>query len=405
MNISLRTPFTKKTPPPSPAPERAPHVALVPPPPAPPSRSRALTAAEVEAFGAELDQLRAEVMATVGEREATYIRRVHACVRYTEIGGRTLLFAGWLPPAFVLGTGLLSVSKIVDNMELGHNVMHGQYNFLNDPEYRGDTFEWDTACPGDAWRHSHNYLHHNFTNILGKDRDLGYGVLRLTEHEAWEPRHRFQLLYAGALATFFQWGVAMHDLELDRVRKGERSRAEMRAELGPVLRKMARVGAKDYLLFPLLAGPSFLPVLLGNMSANLARNLWAFTIIFCGHFTEDAETFPPESLETETRGAWYLRQLKGSSNLEGGPVFHFFTGNLSHQIEHHLFPDVPALRYAEMAVKVREICERYGQHYNTGSLSSQFRSVVSRIVRLSSPTPAEVAARRDARSPRLRVLS
>ena len=184
MNISLRTPFTKKTPPPSPAPERAPHVALVPPPPAPPSRSRALTAAEVEAFGAELDQLRAEVIATVGEREATYIRRVHAFVRYTEIGGRTLLFAGWLPPAFVLGTGLLSVSKIVDNMELGHNVMHGQYNFLNDPEYRGDTFEWDTACPGDAWRHSHNYLHHNFTNILGKDRDLGYGVLS-HRREGW----------------------------------------------------------------------------------------------------------------------------------------------------------------------------------------------------------------------------
>jgi linoleoyl-CoA desaturase len=153
-----------------------------------------------------------------------------------------------------------------------------------------------------------------------------------------------------------------------------------------VLTKLLRQFAKDFVVFPVLAGPSFLPVLAGNVTANLLRDLWTFAIIFCGHFTADAETFPESVLDGETRGGWYVRQVRGSSNLDGGPLFHFLTGNLSHQIEHHLFPDVPAIRYADMAERVRETCARYGQNYNTGSFWSQFTTVVARIVRYSFPT-------------------
>ena len=81
----------------------------------------------------------------------------------------------------------LSLSKILDNMEIGHNVMHGQYDWMRDPALNSKMFEWDTACPGDQWRHSHNYMHHTYTNILGKDRDIGYGVLRMDESQKWNP--------------------------------------------------------------------------------------------------------------------------------------------------------------------------------------------------------------------------
>jgi linoleoyl-CoA desaturase len=348
-------------------------------------RHRALTSAELDAIGTELDTLRSEVIAGLGEREARYIRQVQAIVRYTEIGGRGLLLAGWLPPAWLAGTGMLAFSKIVDNMELGHNVMHGQYDWMNEPTLRGDTYEWDNACEGDAWRHSHNYLHHTFTNVEGRDRDIGYGFLRLFPSQAWQPQHLIQPAVAVGLAALFQWGVAFHDLELERVVRGEVPAEKLRRELVPVLRKGLRQLAKDYVVFPLLAGPAFLPVLAGNLVANFARNLWTFGIIFCGHFTADVETFPETVLEDESRGAWYVRQLRGSSNLTGGRFFHFLSGNLSHQIEHHLFPDVPAVRYADMAGRVRSICQRYGQYYNTGSFWSQFASVVSRIVRYSLP--------------------
>jgi linoleoyl-CoA desaturase len=348
-------------------------------------RHRALTRAELDAIGEELDALRREVIAGLGEREARYIRQVQVFVRYAEIGGRGLLFAGWLPPAWVAGTGLLALGKIVDNMELGHNVMHGQYDWMNEPSLRGDAYEWDNACEGDAWRRSHNYRHHTFTNVEGRDRDIGYGFLRLFPSQPWQPQHLFQPAIALGLAALFQWGVALHDLELDRVMRGEVPAAKLRRELPPVLRKGLRQLVKDYVFFPLLAGPAFLPVFAGNLVANLARNLWSFGIIFCGHFTAEVETFPEAVLADESRGAWYVRQLRGSSNLSGGAVFHLLSGNLSHQIEHHLFPDLPAVRYAEIAERVRGICVRYGQYYNTGSFWSQFAGVVSRIVRFSWP--------------------
>lgn len=82
---------------------------------------------------------------------------------------------------------------------------------------------------------------------------------------------------------------------------------------------------------------------------------------------------------------WYYRQILGSANLTGGKWFHILTGNLSFQVEHHLFPDLPAHRYAEIAPQVREVCERYGVPYNTGPLLKQFGSVVRKICKLALP--------------------
>ncbi|KAG9584408.1 hypothetical protein KCV01_g14216, partial [Aureobasidium melanogenum] len=150
--------------------------------------------------------------------------------------------------------------------------------------------------------------------------------------------------------------------------------------------KVGKQVLKDYIVFPLLAGPFFLPVLLGNLVANGLRNIWTYTVIFCGHFTANAEIFPKEVVQNESRGHWYMRQLRGSSNLTGGKVMNVLTGNLSHQIEHHFYPDLPANRYAEIAVDVKRICERYGQHYNTGSMPRQFGQVIWRILRHALPS-------------------
>ena len=123
-----------------------------------------------------------------------------------------------------------------------------------------------------------------------------------------------------------------------------------------------------------------------NFVANVLRNMWTFMIIFCGHFPADVHHFAKNSVKDETRAHWYARQMLGSCNIDGGPLFHVMSGNLSHQIEHHLFPDVPAVRYADMAPRVRDACARYGQNYNTGSFWSQFATVVARIVKYSFPS-------------------
>jgi NADPH-dependent stearoyl-CoA 9-desaturase len=345
-----------------------------------------LTPEQLEAFGQELDAIRARVVADLGERDAEYINKVIRTQRGLEVAGRALLLLGFLPPAWIGGTAALSLSKILDNMEIGHNVMHGQYDWMKDPQLDGKTFEWDTACPGDQWRHSHNYMHHTHTNIVGKDRDIGYGILRMSEEERWHPYYLGNPLYAALLAIFFQYGVALHDLEAERLAAGETTLAEKRGMLGDIWRKVRGQTLKDYVLFPLLSGPSLPFVLAGDATANLARNLWSFTIIFCGHFPDGTQQFTEEQAENETRGEWYYRQLLGSANLTGGKLFHVLAGNLSFQIEHHLFPDLPAHRYAEISTEVSEITERYRIPYNTGPLHRQFGSVVRKIGKLALPS-------------------
>jgi fatty acid desaturase len=350
-----------------------------------PAPGYTLTPEQLERFGEELDAIRSRVLADRGERDANYIRRVIRAQRALEVAGRGLLWAGVIPPAWVAGTAALSVSKILDNMEIGHNVMHGQYEWMNDPKLSGKQFEWDTACPADQWRHSHNYMHHTHTNIVGKDRDIGYGVLRMSEDQRWNAYYLGNPVWAALLALFFEYGVALHDLEVERIVAGEATLGEKRELLQGIWRKVRGQAAKDYVLFPALSGPFFIFPLTGNLTANLVRNVWSFTIIFCGHFPEGTHEFSEEETAEETRGQWYYRQLLGSANLSGSRLFHIMAGNLSFQIEHHLFPDLPANRYAEISVEVREICERYGLPYNVGALGRQFGSVVRKIGRLALP--------------------
>jgi fatty acid desaturase len=353
--------------------------------------STTLTPEQLEAFGAEMDAIRQRVIADLGEEDVAYIRRVVKRQRQLEIAGRALFY---VPPAWPLAVAALSVSKILDNMEIGHNVMHGQYDWMGDPNLNSRMFDWDTVCPGEQWKYSHNYIHHTFTNILGKDRDIGYGVLRMDEDQEWRPYYLGNPVYAFLLMVFFEWGVAMHDLEVENIVAGKRTLADNKPLYPGLIRKIRKQALKDYVLFPVLSGPFFVSTLAGNAVANLVRNIWAFNIIFCGHFPAGVESFSeeecldevgPDGERRESRGHWYYRQVLGSANITGSRFFHLMSGNLSHQIEHHLFPDIPARRYPELAPEIREICERYGLEYNTGRLSKQLFSVARKIVRLSLP--------------------
>ena len=344
-----------------------------------------LDADELEAFGKLMDDLRNEIISNRGKADADYIHRVIAVQRRLEVAGRLALFAGVFPPFWVAGAAMLSTAKILENMEIGHNVMHGQWDWMRDPEIHSSTWEWDNVCPSDQWKHSHNEIHHTWTNVIGRDRDVGYGFLRIDERQPWSKVALGQPVYAAVLATLFQWGVALHDVEIEEVMKGRKTKADAKAQLAAIAKKGGRQLLKDYVLFPAMAGPFFLPVLVGNLTANVVRNLWTFSIIFCGHFPDGVERFTEEDVVDESQGGWYARQILGSANIEGSKVFHILSGNLSHQIEHHLFPDLPSNRYGELAPKVRAICEQYGIPYNSRSFSRQFGSVIRRIARRALP--------------------
>jgi len=375
-----------------------------------------LTDAQIEEFGREVDEIGEEVMDSRGERDRRYILGLIRIQRSLEFGGRVLMMGSilflpvwasalasaavfWL--MLIIGTLMLAVAKVLENMEIGHNVLHGQWDWMGDPEIQSNTWEWDHSCPSDQWMHTHNVEHHMWTNVMGKDRDVGYGMLRVTEEQRWHPFFLGNIFYALMMALFFEVFIAVHDLEINRVLGGRRSWAEVKPLWQGSKRKALRQCLKDFLLWPVLGtllaapfaffgmGPAlyqvFLILLGANFVACLLRNIWTFAVIFCGHFPSDAHHFTKESIEGETRAEWYVRQMLGSCNIRGGRLFHVMTGNLSHQIEHHLFPDMPSNRYPEVAPRIEALADRYGLPYNTGSFKRQFGSTLWNIVRLSLP--------------------
>jgi fatty acid desaturase len=385
-----------------------------------------LSSEQIDELGREFDAIRDRVRADLGERDRRYIESMIAMHRRLAVVSRVLLLASRYRPAKLAGTAALSAAKILENMEIGHNVLHGQWDWMNDPRIHSSTWDWDTASTAEAWKHSHNYVHHTFTNIRGKDKDLGYEIMRIDPLQKWHPVYLFQPFYNLLLMAFFEWGVAVHDLDFEAIRTGQKSKAQIKRELAGIREKAKSQVVKDYIAWPLLSGlataaldlaleardgkgrrargrrrrggvtsalqhalaggrQAFRSTAAADATANLVRNVWSYSIIFCGHFPDQTYTFGPEEVEDESSGGWYVRQLTGAANIEGGPLFHVASGNLGYQVEHHLFPDLPSTRYAEIAPQVKDICERYGLPYNSGPFLQQLGMVQRTILRLALP--------------------
>ena len=348
-----------------------------------------LTDADVENLAAELDAIRRDVEASRGERDARYIRRTIAAQRALEVTGRVLLAASSRRSARWAGTVTLGVAKIVENMEISHNVLHGQWDWMNDPEIHSTSWEWDMSGAAKHWRFTHNFAHHKYTNILGMDDDVGYGLLRVTRDQPWKRFNIFNVFYNAMLAIGFEWGLALQHLEIGKIFKGRSDRRETLVRIREFGGKAGRQVFKDYVAFPavtsLSPGATFSSTLKANVIANIIRNVWSNAIIFCGHFPDGAEKFTKTDMVGESRGQWYLRQLLGSANIDAGQPMRFMSGSLSHQIEHHLFPDLPSNRYPEIAERVRAVCVKYDLPYTTGPFLVQYGKTWRTIAKLSLP--------------------
>ncbi|HYJ55680.1 MAG TPA: acyl-CoA desaturase [Mycobacterium sp.] len=338
-----------------------------------------LSAVDIERLGSELDAIRSDIEGSLGALDAAYIRRTILFQRTLDVAARLLIVGTRSKAGWALGAAALGFAKSVENMEIGHNVSHGQWDWMNDPEIHSSTWEWDMVAVSSQWKYSHNYRHHVFSNVLGVDDDLGFGVMRVTRDQPWKRQYLLQPLQNLFLALTFEWGIAAHGVDL------ERGRAEKVLQTKALVAKVARQGLKDYVMWPALSIKRWRRTLGANAVANLLRNLWAYVVIFCGHFPDGTQKFTPDVLQTETRAEWYLRQMLGAANFKAGPLLGFASGNLCYQIEHHLFPDLPSNRLAEIAERVRPLCAKYGLPYLTDSLAHQYGSTFRAIHRLALP--------------------
>jgi linoleoyl-CoA desaturase len=348
-----------------------------------------LSDADIDSLAVELDAIRTDVEDSLGQRDSRYIHRTIAAQRGLEVAGRLMLAFGSKRSAWLAGTATLALAKIIENMEIGHNVIHGQWDWMNDPEIHSSTWEWDMGGAAKHWRVTHNFSHHKYTNILGMDDDVGYGIIRVTRDEPWKPYNVLNLFFNTMLAVGFEWGIGLQHLELRKIRDGPQARAAMLNRLREFSAKAAHQVVKDYVAYPALTALSpragFASTVKANAVANVIRNLWANAVIFCGHFPDGAEKFALADMEGESKGQWYLRQMLGSANIDAGPAMAFMTGNLAYQIEHHLYPDLPSYRLAEISVRVREVCEKYDLPYTSGPMLVQYSKTWRTIAKLSLP--------------------
>ena len=348
-----------------------------------------LTDADIENLGVELDAIRQDIEDSLGERDARYIRRTIASQRALEVAARALLAASSRRSAWWAGTAALGVAKIIENMEIGHNVMHGQWDWMNDPEIHSSAWEWDMSGSSKHWRYTHNFVHHKYTNILGMDDDVGYGMLRVTRDQRWKRYNILNLVWNTLLSLLFEFGVGLQHVELGKIMKHRMDQEDGRQRVKEFLAKAGRQVGKDYVGYPALTslspGATYRSTMTANATANVIRNVWTNAVIFCGHFPDGAEKFTKTDMIGETKGQWYLRQMLGSANFEGGPALRFMSGNLCHQIEHHLYPDLPSSRLHEISVRVRQVCEKYDLPYTTGSFLVQYGKTWRTIAKLSLP--------------------
>jgi linoleoyl-CoA desaturase len=345
-------------------------------------------------FGEELDAVKRGVTAAIGPLDVAYVRRVHRFSRAMEVAGRALIHFSFEPVGFMAGVVALFLHKQLQAAEIGHTVLHGAYDGLPGAEaFSSETFRWDIPIDEESWKKGHNLKHHGNTNVAGKDPDIHFGHIHLTDKTEAKPRASWTLPINVAL-VFANFGFVMNghftglnDVLMDNGLPTQldvlpdRSKESVRLAWRRSLRKYVPYYLYNYVLFPALAGPFFWKVLLGNWLAETARDVYSAATIWCGHVGEDVESWPVGT-KPSGRGEWYAMQVRAANNFEVPLPVSILCGGLDLQIEHHLFPTLPPHRLRAIAPEVRAICDKYGVPYKTGPWGRTLEKAYRHIARL-----------------------
>jgi fatty acid desaturase len=347
------------------------------------------------AFGRELDALKQRALDSVGAEDVRRVKRLRRLSRGFEACGRVLIHVSFEPISFCAGVLALWLHKQLEATEIGHTALHGAYDKFEDARaFHSKHHTWLTPIDEESWRQGHNLRHHGNTNVAGKDPDIHFGPVRLTEQTPHDFRHYLQLpLTLGLLFPNFGFMMNLHftgvlDALTDNGLENkldflpDRSRASVRLALRRALRKYLPYYAKEFVLFPLLAGPFFWKVLLGNWLSEVLRDVYSAATIYCGHVGADTKSYP-FGTKARTRGEWYAMQVEASNDFEVSLPISVLCGGLDRQIEHHLFPTLPPQRLREIAPQVRAICARHGVQYRSQSWPKTLRQALAQVARLS----------------------
>jgi ferredoxin-NADP reductase/fatty acid desaturase len=350
----------------------------------------------------ELRTLYDQTRALMGEADLEHIQAVTAYGQAINARRLELLRDGG-PHAISRAVVLEMLYRLLQFSELGHNILHGTYDDLpGNGDYHSDRYPWDFNVDPTQWKVMHHEGHHPNTNIVGKDHDLGYSVLRGQAAQDWFGHHAIQLGLFAAASPFFTQLAPFLVANITRQVEGTRfwSRDTLRS---PV--RIALADTKRRLLTePLTTGPRFLPAAIANHVGGAAGYLSVLFLVAVEHHAGETETFADPGPD-ETPDDYYRRQIRGTRNFESNvkldavlqrilheevpyenrPDFRIFYGGLDTHIEHHLFPDLPPNRQREIAPRVAEIVARHGLPYHVTPLGDTVALLLKALTGLSIP--------------------
>lgn len=359
--------------------------------------------ADLEAFARELDALRAEVEAKVGPEDLEHLRKLERWGRAsTALGYAT----AWIAPN-PISAAAIALGSSTRWMIVAHHVSHKAFDgipgvperytsagFAKGRRRLVDWFDWMLPL---AWHHEHNVLHHFHTGEMG-DPDL------VEENLAPIRSSRMPRLFKYAVVGFYAstWKFTYYAPNTFQIlKRAEHRRAsrgaeearghesflsayDPRTELGREFWRKCVLpyGLGRFVAIPLAYAPlgphAVFSVWANSVMAEWLTNLHTFLVITPNHSGDDVHRF---DAPTRGRAELYRRQVLGSVDYTTGTELgDFLQGFLNYQIEHHLFPTLSPLRYAEIQPKVKAICTKHGVSYVQQPVWARVRQLVSIMV-------------------------
>ncbi len=347
-------------------------------------------------FAEEIDKLRLEIESSLGEEDVRYAKKLRKVSRQMEAFGRFLIFVSLDPVTWFVGVTALWIHRQIETTEIGHYALHGCWDRFPDlSEFHSKHFKWLSPAEEESWKHGHNGLHHQYTNVVGKDPDVNYGTLRTSKYTPWGLYHAIQVVQFFVTAPFFMEVIGVYNTGLtDLLRKpktpgyvdilpdrklGTVGKAAYRS-----FKKILPFYAYHFLLWPALAGPLWWKVFSGNLLAHFMNNIYTAASVYAGHFGDDTEFYPPE-FRTRSRGEFYKAQVRAAHNFTAPLALQILSGTLNAQIEHHLFPKLPPNRLRQVRSKVKEVCLRHGVEYGEDGWWSTWKRAIGYLWKMGSP--------------------
>jgi fatty acid desaturase len=281
-------------------------------------------------------------------------------------------FAGWALFVIVGNSwATLAVAPLVGMMftqlgfighDLGHNQVFGArrrnhlLGLIVGNALIGLSFGW--------WVPKHS-AHHAHPNEIGRDPDIGEGVVlagsdALGPVASWLARWQAPLFFPLMLLR----SIGLHVLGIKRL-------VQRRDRASAVEASLITLHAALYLTVVLLV---LSPL---KALAFVALQQAVFSVYLGISFAPNHKGMP--IIESATAASFARRQVVTARNVRGGWFTTFMLGGLNYQIEHHLFESMPRPNLRRVQGLVRDFCVATDLGYREEGFVESFRQIVHHL--------------------------